>query len=106
MEKKKPTAASAAKAKEAAAAAAKAKAAKAAPKKSAPKKAPAVREPEEAVEQVAEVAEQVEQKPAGRKPASNADNQGQVSKVKGLRIGAIILWVLALACEAGAFWVC
>lgn len=92
---KKPTVSDAAKAeaaKKAAAAKRAAESKKSAPKapasKQTPKKAPAVKaeEPEEAVEQEA--------------PASG----GEKGSVKGLRIGAIILWVLALAAEAGAFF--
>lgn len=62
---------------------------KSAPVKSAPKKAPVkAEEVDEVVEQSTESA-----------PAS-----GGKGSVKGLRIGAIILWVLALAAEVGAFF--
>ena len=71
------------------AAQAKGTASKSTPAKTAPKKAPVKAEDvEETVEQVADEA-----------PAS-----GGKGSVKGLRIGAIILWVLALAAEVGAFF--
>jgi len=102
MEKKSTVsdAAKAAAAKQAAAAkkAAEAKkgAAKAAPTKQsapkAPKKQPAPKAPEEVEEVAAEVAEE--------EPARG----GNGGNVKGLRIGAIILWILAVACEVGAFF--
>ena len=93
---KKPTVSDAAKAEAAKRAAAAKKAAqakgtatKSTPAKAAPKKAPVkAKEAEETVEQVANEA-----------PAS-----GGKGSVKGLRIGAIILWVLALAAEVGAFF--
>ena len=65
---------------------------KSAPAKSAPKKAPVK------AEKVDEAEEAVEQS-ANEAPAS-----GGKGSVKGLRIGAIILWVLALAAEVGAFF--
>ncbi len=53
-------------------------------------------------------AEKVEKK-ADDKPSKKAKDDddtpsGESGNVKGLRIGAIILWVLALACEVGAFF--
>ncbi|MEA4914054.1 MAG: hypothetical protein VB061_05760 [Christensenella sp.] len=65
---------------------------KSAPAKSAPKKAPVK------AEKVDEVEEAVESS-VDEAPAS-----GGKGSVKGLRIGAIILWVLALAAEVGAFF--
>lgn len=65
---------------------------KSTPAKSAPKKAPVkAKEVEEVVETVEETVEVA--------PAS-----GGKGSVKGLRIGAIILWVLALAAEVAAFF--
>lgn len=65
---------------------------KSTPAKSAPKKAPVK------AEEVDEVVEAVEEKTEAA-PAS-----GGKGSVKGLRIGAIILWVLAIAAEVGAFF--
>ncbi len=65
---------------------------KSTPAKSAPKKAPVkAKEVDEVVETVEETVEAA--------PAS-----GGKGSVKGLRIGAIILWVLALAAEVAAFF--
>ena len=66
--------------------------AKAAPAKPAPKKAPA--KPETIEEVLGSTNDSVEEAPAS----------GGKGSVKGLRIGAIILWVLALAAEVGAFF--
>ena len=67
--------------------------AKTAPVKTAPKKAPVKAEAvEDAAEQV--IAEQETDAPAA----------GGKGSVKGLRIGAIILWVLAIAAEVAAFF--
>lgn len=105
MEKKSTVsdAAKAAAAKQAAAAKKAAEAKKGAPKAAptkqaapkAPKKQPAPKAPEEVEEVAAEVAEAVEEEPA---------RGGNGGNVKGLRIGAIILWILAIACEVGAFF--
>lgn len=65
---------------------------KSAPAKSAPKKAPVK------AEKVDEVEEAVESS------VDEAPSSGGKGSVKGLRIGAIILWVLALAAEVGAFF--
>ena len=104
MEKKQTDAA---KAKAAAAAAAKAKAAKsAAPKSAAPKQtqrsAPAKQEVKKETE--ARAPEKAEAPSGSKKPARKEDNAEQASRVKGLRAGAIVLWVLAIACEVAAFW--
>ena len=101
---KKPTVSDAAKAEAAkkAAAARKAAQSKGAPAKSAPAKAaPAKPAPKKAPVKAEEVEEAVEtvQDTADEAPAS-----GGKGSVKGLRIGAIILWVLALAAEVGAFF--
>ena len=66
--------------------------AKTAPAKAAPKKAPA--QPETIEEVLDSTNETVEEAPAS----------GGKGSVKGLRIGAIVLWVLALAAEVGAFF--
>jgi len=66
--------------------------AKSAPAKAAPKKAPA--QPETIEEVLDSTNETVEEAPAS----------GGKGSVKGLRIGAIVLWVLALAAEVGAFF--
>ena len=63
---------------------------KSAPAKAAPKKAPA--QPETIEEVLGSTNDTVEEAPAS----------GGKGSVKGLRIGAIILWVLALAAEVGA----
>lgn len=65
---------------------------KSAPAKSAPKKAPVKAEE---VDEVEEAAEQ---------SANEAPASGGKGSVKGLRIAAIILWVLAIAAEVGAFF--
>ena len=65
---------------------------KSAPAKAAPKKAPA--QPETIEEVLGNTNDTVEEAPAS----------GGKGSVKGLRIGAIILWVLALAAEVGAFF--
>ena len=65
---------------------------KSAPAKSAPKKAPVKAEKADEVEETVESS--VDEAPAS----------GGKRSVKGLRIGAIILWVLALAAEVGAFF--
>ena len=65
---------------------------KSAPVKSAPKKAPVKAEKVDEVEEAVE--EAVDEAPAS----------GGKGSVKGLRIGAIILWVLAIAAEVGAFF--
>jgi len=65
---------------------------KSAPAKSAPKKASVK------AEKVDEVEEAVESS------GDEAPSSGGKGSVKGLRIGAIILWVLALAAEVGAFF--
>ena len=66
--------------------------AKPAPAKAAPKKAPA--KPETIEEVLGSTNDSVEEAPAS----------GGKGSVKGLRIGAIVLWVLALAAEVGAFF--
>lgn len=66
--------------------------AKSAPAKAAPKKAPA--QPETIEEVLDSTNETVEEAPAS----------GGKGSVKGLRIGAIVLWVLALAAEVAAFF--
>jgi len=98
---KKPTVSDAAKAEAAkrAAAAKKAAQAKGTATKSAPAKtAPAKAAPKKAPVKVDAVDEAVEQ------TASEAPASGGKGSVKGLRIGAIILWVLAIAAEVGAFF--
>ena len=65
---------------------------KSAPVKSTPKKAPVKAEKADEVEEAVE--EAVDEAPAS----------GGKGSVKGLRIGAIVLWVLALAAEVGAFF--
>ena len=65
-------------------------------KKSAPK-APAAKQAPKKAPAKAEVAEDAAEQEA---PVSS----GEKGSVKGLRIGAIILWVLALAAEVGAFF--
>ena len=65
---------------------------KSAPAKAAPKKAPAK---PETIEEVLE---------STNEPVDEAPASGGKGSVKGLRIGAIILWVLALAAEVGAFF--
>jgi len=66
--------------------------AKSAPAKTAPKKAPVK------AEEVEDVVETVEE------TVEDAPASGGKGSVKGLRIGAIILWVLAIAAEVGAFF--
>ena len=66
--------------------------AKPAPAKPAPKKAPA--QPETIEEVLGSTSDPVDEAPVS----------GGKGSVKGLRIGAIILWVLALAAEVGAFF--
>ena len=65
---------------------------KSAPAKAAPKKAPAK---PETIEEVLE---------STNEPVDEAPASGGKGSVKGLRIGAIVLWVLALAAEVGAFF--
>ena len=82
---------------------------KAAPKKEAPKKKPPKREePDEeeteAVEEEPEEEEAVEEAPEKKKRLEKPVTDDERKQVKGLRIGAIVLWVLAFACEVGAFF--
>jgi len=102
MEKKKPTKEELAAAKKKAAAAKKAadekKAAKA--KKEPAKKAPSRAKVEEEVEEVVEEVEEAAPKKKLVKKTSVAERK----QVKTLRIWAIILWVLAVAAEVGAFF--
>lgn len=79
---------------------------KAAPKKTAPKKAAPTREVEEAeeeeevTEEPEEEAPRKEKKARLEKPVSDEEKKS----VKGLRIAAIVLWVLAFAAQVGAFF--
>lgn len=106
MEKKKPQVseeAKAAAAKKAAeakkAAGASTKSAPAAPK-AAPKKSAPVRETKPEVEKVVAEEPVKESKPKLEKAVTSEERKS----VKGLRTGAIILWVLAVAAEVGAFF--
>ena len=102
MEKKKPSKEELAAAKKKAAAAKKAaeekKSARA--KKEPAKKAPSRAKVEDEVEE--ELEEEVET--TGKKKMVKKISVAERKKVKGLRIGAIILWVLAIAAEVGAFF--
>ena len=81
---------------------------KAAPKKQAPKKEAPTREVEEAEEEVAEEPEEEApekaEKPAKKERLEKPVTDEEKKSVKGLRIGAIVLWVLAFAAEVGAFF--
>lgn len=79
--------------------AADAKAEKTAKAAAKPKKAP-TREPE--AEETAETSARAKAEAPKRTAKTSASGNGE--SVKGLRIGAIVLWVLAVAAEVGAFF--